>query len=332
MPGRRHFLQFTLAFGEGLTSSALAPRVFSAEAARALPAIDGAVTLYTEFRVTPPQHALALAAVDALAQTLRSKPGFIGLALKQMSGESTMVKNYPERYKGVLANAYLDGVAAHTQPYYYSLFIRFDDAASLHAAHAAQSFDERVLPHLHPIMPGATGPRSGAEPMAIYRGVFQTIAAGDRHGIYTSPAAIRAFLNRPMDDPGRETVTVGNHVMIADQGHHAWERHVGALLKVAQETYQPMGAAREGGLPGAADNRHYRKALTTEILRNAHADGELRAYLMHGVWESVWDHENSHLDPRFLGAAGPVGAAIKIGPVEPFYLTRRLIVGHADRV
>ena len=29
MPGRRHFLQFTLAFGGGLTSSALAPRAFS---------------------------------------------------------------------------------------------------------------------------------------------------------------------------------------------------------------------------------------------------------------------------------------------------------------
>ena len=53
------------------------------------------------------------------------------LALKQMSGDSTMVKNYPERYKGVLATAYLDGVQAHTQPYFYALFIRFNDAATL---------------------------------------------------------------------------------------------------------------------------------------------------------------------------------------------------------
>jgi hypothetical protein len=77
-------------------------------------------------------------------------------------------------------------------------------------------------------------------------------------------------------------------------------------------------------LPGAPDNRYYRKALSTEILRNATPDGGLRAYLMHGVWDSVWDHENSHLDARFNRAAGPVGAGVEIGPLEPFYLTRLL--------
>jgi len=74
------------------------------------------------------------------------------------------------------------------------------------------------------------------------------------------------------------------------------------------------------------DNHLYRKALSTEILRNAHTDGGLRSYLMHGVWESVLDHENSHIDPRFLAAAGPVGAVAVIGPVEPFYLTRRVVL------
>lgn len=48
--------------------------------------------------------------------------GFLSLLLKQMSGDSTMVKNYPESYKGVLAGAYLDGVKDHSQPYFYSLF------------------------------------------------------------------------------------------------------------------------------------------------------------------------------------------------------------------
>ncbi len=312
---RRRFLQSTLAIGGGLISSGFASNALSAEAAHHDDGADCAATLYTEFRVMPPQEASALAAIDALADTLRSKPGFIGLALKQMSGESTMVKNYPERYKGVLANAYLEGVAAHTQPYYYSLFIRFANMASLHAADAARSFDEGVLPRL----------QSGPEPMAIYRGMFETIAAGDRQGIYTSAAAIRSFLHRPVERPERGTVTVENHVMVRNQGHQVWERRVGELLAVAQETYQPTDAAIGDGLPGAADNRHYRKALSTEILRNARADGEMRAYLMHGVWESVWDHENSHLDPRFLSAAGPVGARVEIGPVEPFYLTRRLI-------
>ncbi|MGC8532860.1 MAG: hypothetical protein ACP5M1_12555, partial [Acidiphilium sp.] len=90
----------------------------------------------------------------------------------------------------------------------------------------------------------------------------------------------------------------------------------------AQQTYQPVTASNHLGYAGARDNRYYRKAVSTEILRNAFPDGTLRAYLMHGVWDSVWDHENSHLDPRFLQAAGPVGAAVVIGPVEPFYQTR----------
>lgn len=306
---RRSFLQSSLAATGGLIATGFAPSAFSAQGV-SLPPTDGALTLYTEFRVLPPQNAQALAAIDALAKELRVKPGFLGLALKQMSGDSTMVKNYPESYKGVLATAYLDGVKAHTQPYFYALFIRFDAAATLQASGAAQAFDRVVL---------------GAKPMAIYRGVFATVVAGDRNGIYTTPAAIRDFLRHPVDAPERDTVSVENHVMVADAGHRALELKVAALLKVAQETYLPMDAANAVGLPGASDNRHYRKALSTEILRNVNADGGLRAYLMHGIWESVWDHENSHLDPRFQAAAAPVGAAVVVGPVEPFYVTRVLV-------
>lgn len=43
---------------------------------------------------------------------------------------------------------------------------------------------------------------------------------------------------------------------------------------------------------------------------------------LRGVWESVWDHENSHLDPHFKQTAAPVGAMVVSGPVEPFYETR----------
>ena len=42
-----------------------------------------------------------------------------------------MVKNYPESYKGVLATAYLDGLKAQRQPYFYALFVRFADYAAL---------------------------------------------------------------------------------------------------------------------------------------------------------------------------------------------------------
>ncbi len=40
----------------------------------------------------------------------------------------------------------------------------------------------------------------------------------------------------------------------------------------------------------------------------------------------VWDHENSHLGPRFKAAAGPVRAMVDIRPVEPFYTTQMTVL------
>lgn len=319
---RRLFLATTAAVTTGLSATGFS----SSTGAAGLPdaGITGAVTLYTEFRVAGPAHEAAMVALQEIATTCRSKPGFLSLALKQMSGESTMTKNYPVQYKGVLAEAYLDGVKARTQPFFYALFVRFADYASLRAAKADELFTQGVVPHLHALMPGPNGPVKSPKPMAVYQGVFQTIAAGNRKGVYNSESDIRDFLQHPVELPASNTVTVGNHVMVADATHLAWETQVAALLKVAQETFQPLTEPGGVGLPGAPDNRNYRKALSTEILRNAFADGPLRAYLMHGVWDSVWDHENSHLDPRFSMAAGPVGAGVEIGPLEPFYLTRLL--------
>uniref|UniRef100_D5WZG9 Uncharacterized protein n=1 Tax=Thiomonas intermedia (strain K12) TaxID=75379 RepID=D5WZG9_THIK1 len=288
--------------------------------ADALRGLDGTVTLYAELRVTGAQHSALLAAIDALGAALRGKPGFVQLALKQMSGDSTMVKNYPETYKGVLATAYLEGAEAGVQPYFYTLFIRFADAASASAADLEADFAARLQPLLH------AGAAPQSPEMAAYRAVYQTVGAGDRKGIYTTAQQIEAFLRAPLDHPERDTVTVENHVMINDTDRANWEPKVMALLEVAQNTFEPQSDPTGAGQPGTRDNRLYRKALSTEILRNAQADGGLRAYIMHGLWESVWDHENSHLDARFIAAAGPVGAAAVVGPVEPFYLTRRLVL------
>jgi hypothetical protein len=293
-----------------------------ATAPAATVAPEGPVTLYFEFRVVAPEHAAMLVAINDRATSWGKAPGFLSLMLKQMSGESTMVKNYPEAYKGVLGQAYLDGVKEHSQPYFYSLFVRFADYGQLTAAQIGEDFDSAILPHLHTIKMTASGPEKSSQPMAVYRGVFQTITAGDRNGIYTTKAEITDFLKRAVEVPEADTVTVENHVMVADAGYLEWEKLVLPLLKVAQETYQPNDDPGGIGQPGSKSNRLYRKALSTEILRNAFPDGDLRAYLMHGVWESVWDHENSHLDARFQAAAGPVGAGVEIGPVEPFYLTR----------
>ena len=286
---------------------------------------EGPVTLYFEFRVAQPEHAAAMAALTERASVWREMAGFLSLMLKQMSGDSTMVKNYPEAYKGVLAEAYLDGVKNHSQPYCYSLFVRFSDYAQLQASQISEDFDREVSPFLHAVSQTPTGFAKSPQPMSVYRGVFQTIAAGNRIGIYTTPAEMKDFLRHPVETPESNTVTVENHVTVADVGHLEWEKKVLQLLEVAQDTYQPSDDPNGIGQPGSKSNRLYRKALTTEILRNAFPDGNLRAYLMHGVWESVWDHENSHLDPRFLTAAGPVGAEVEIGPVEPFYLTRLLV-------
>lgn len=322
---RRQFLSTSLAAGAGLGGLGFLSAPAQSRANHMTRAPGGPVTLYFEFRTAAPENEAMLAALRSRAAVWRKAPGFLSLTLKQMSGDSTMVKNYPEAYKGLLAEAYLDGVKEHTQPYFYSLFVRFAGHQQLQASRTNEDFNRAVLPFLHAVKPTSTGLEKSPEPMSVYRGVFQTIAAGNRVGIYTKPADMMDFLRHPIEAPGSDTVTVENHVMIADAGRREWEKLVLPLLEVAQQTYQPEDDRSGIGLPGTKGNRLYRRALSTEILRNAFADGALRAYLMHGVWESVWDHENSHLDARFQAAAGPVGAGVEIGPVEPFYLTRLLI-------
>lgn len=306
------------------TGVALAATGFAAQTRAAGPPRDGAapdgpITLYLEFRVAPPEQPAALASIETLGARLAHQPGFLHLSLKQMVGDSTMVKNHPEAYKGVLATAYLDGLKAQRQPYFYALFVRFSDYTALLAAGAETAFASEIGPHLHAVRASPHGRIRSKRPMAWYQGVFETIAAGNRTAILRDRPGITAFLRDPADAP--DLVTVANHVVIRDADRAAFDRDVVGLLRVAQETFQPSDAANGTGLPGTRDNRHYRKAVSTEILRNAFPDGGLRAYLMHGVWEDVWDHENSHLDARFLQAAEPVGAAVVIGPVEPFYRT-----------
>jgi hypothetical protein len=323
---RRNFFASSLGAAAGLGALSLYPaNAAMAGSATDLEGIAGPVTLYFEFRVAAPEHDGAMAALRDQVANWRQAPGFLSLALKQMTGDSTMVKNYPEAYKGVLATAYLDGLNNRTQPWFHALFVRFASLAQLRAARIEEQFDANILPFLHAVQKTQTGFVKSPQPMGVYRGVFQTVAAGNRQGIYTSEPDILAFLRAPVEEPSADTITVENHVMIGDAGHLDWEKIVVPLLTVAQQTFQPAEDPNGVGKPGAKDNRFYRKALSTEILRNARADGNLRAYIMHGVWESYWDHENSHLDPRFLAAAGPVGAGVEISPVEPFYVTNLLI-------
>lgn len=246
----------------------------------------------------------------------------IAISLKQMVGDSTMVKNYPESYKGLLRNAYADSAKTGMLPLFYSIFVRFPDAKTLQDAGADTAFNRSELPSLHGVMMKDGKPVLTPNPMAVYSGVFETVLAGDRSGIYNNAADLIRFLSQPVDNNKPQLVTVENHVFVHESTVADFDKAVPPLLKVAQETEKPITAANPLGLPGAADNLDYRKAMSTEIMRKVEADGELRAYIMHGVWESVWDHENSHLDVRFKSAGAPVGAMVVVGPVEPFYSTQ----------
>ncbi|MCE5360822.1 hypothetical protein [Candidatus Igneacidithiobacillus taiwanensis] len=270
-----------------------------------------------EFRVTPPQQQAVLQAVAALSKELQGRTGYLGATLKQMQGESTMVKNYPPVFKGVLAAASAESAAEGRLPYANVLFLRFANATELPRAELDAWVQNRLAPHVQFTPPGAAKPLE----FTPLTGVYATVIAGDRHEIHDSPTAIAQFLGQQDDTPQRKLVTVINHVMVPDTLHAELEAKVGPLLKVAQNTFEPKDDPNGVGQPGSRDNRDYRKAVSTEILVNTQPYGSLRNYLMHGVWESVWDHENSHLDPRFQHAFMAVAPYVVSGPVEPFYHT-----------
>lgn len=294
----------------------------------------GAITLYYEFRIAGPENANMLAAVDALNASLAAKDGFLSLSLKNTVGDSTMVKNYPKELKGVLGTAYKDGFAAGRMPLFYALFIRFENYTKLKAAGVESWFDTNVAPMLHLYQPG-TPPTRLALAFDYYEGYFKTVAAGNRTAIYSTEAEIVSFLKTQEDTPDKGYITVENHVAIHSSKTAEFNEKVKALLTTAQTTYRPDLHDTDFNLTldplligqeGSATNAYYRRAVTTEILQNLQVEtNAARSYLMHGVWQSVMDHENSHLDVRFVQSSTPTGTYVVAGPVEPFYETRRLV-------
>lgn len=296
----------------------------------------GAVTLYYEFRLAGPERANMLAAFDALSANLSVQTGFLNMTLKNIVGDSTMVKNYPANLKGVLASAYKEGFAAQSMPLFYSLFIRFENYTQLKATGVQNWFTQTIEPmlHIYQVQNGAAVKTAIA--FDYYEGYFKSVAAGDRNAIYKDEASIQNFLKNQQDKPSSQYKTVENHVSIHAVKTDEFNQKVIALLTTAQTTFRPalddtdFNAALDPNLIGQAgspdaSNTYYRKAVTTEILQSLSVMGEQRDYLMHGVWESVWDHENSHLDPRFKQSSMSVGVYVVAGPVEPFYETHRLV-------
>ena len=183
-----------------------------------------------------------------------------------------MVKNYPESCKGLLAPAVSGWLKARRQPY----STRFSSGSPivrlcLPRARTRRSTRNRPAPARR--LRSAAGPIKSKRPMGWYQGVFETIAAGTRSAIIHDMAGISAFLREPEDWP--DMITVANHVFIHEADRPQFDHDVAALLQVAQQTYQPTDAAIQSAMPGAGDNRLYRKAVSTEILRNAFPDGTL---------------------------------------------------------
>lgn len=304
----------------------------NAEATQPKP--TGAVSLYYEFKIAGPEVGSLMANVNAQAAALDGKTGFLSLSLKQMIGNSTMVNNFLPNLKGVLRSAYVDAAMRGRRPFVFTLFIRFDNYDNLIASGAKEWFVNTIQPQLFAYAPG-TPPSKTQLPLDYYQGIYTTVASGDANGVYTSQEGILAFLKnqkdianpkyQPIPANGTTTgasISVGNHVSIDASNTQLINSKATALLTVAQQTYQPSSNPTDG-TSGTLGNSNYQKAVSTEILQNAYVSksDNSRDYLFHGVWKSVADHENSHLDPRFMQAAAPVGAYVIAGPWEPFYQT-----------
>jgi hypothetical protein len=282
--------------------------------------INGPATVYCEFRIAGPEVEGMKQDVEALAANLKNESAFIALSLKRLVGESTMVKNYPENYKGLLNTSFEDAANGKTLPFFYAIFIRFRDGVQAQKVMNGW-FEKTIAPRLHVYEPG-----KGKTPLTLdyHVGIYQTVSAGNRKEIFQSNESFIDYMSRQEDEPSRGLITVGNQVVIEDQNCELFENRIFELLKTAQKTYRPE-TNPENGEPGSQTNRVYRSAVTTEILKNAAPNGNLRNYIMHGTWESFWDHENSHLDERFMRASMPVGALVVGGPFEPFYKTEILV-------
>ena len=294
----------------------------------------GAATLYYEFKIAGIEIQSVMTNIQTALATFETKQGFLSLSLKMMMGSSTMVNNFDSAtLKGVLKSAFIDSAKKGKRPFTYSLLIRFNTYDNLIASEAKDWFNHIIKPQLFMYDGSKTPPKKTPLALDYYQGIYKTVAAGDSNGVYTEQEDILTFLKNQKDiaNPKYQTIpengtnsgasiTVQNHVTISDFNTKAINEKATVLLTVAQQTYQPSSNLNDGD-EGSLDNNNYQKAISTEILQNAYSSADTRNYLFHGVWNSIADHENSHIDSRFIKASGPVGAFVIAGPIEPFYQT-----------
>nr|WP_139061573.1 hypothetical protein [Sulfobacillus thermosulfidooxidans] len=244
----------------------------------------------------------------ALAQQWVDRSCIREIHVKQLIGLSTMVKNLPLQYKGMLAHAY-DNISLTNPtniPAFFLVLVRFTSPG---LPGLLSTIDQSIETLAKEVCPEARN---------FFGDLFTTIHAGG--GSLNQDDTLKSLAVKDGKDASPDDhITVLNHVLVEDKNSVVFDQLVGQLLKVAQVTFQPSSSASGDGLAGGPDNVFYRKALSTEILRALTPVNGVRAYLMHGVWRTEWDHENSHADPRFLEAAKKLAPYVIEGPVEPFY-------------
>lgn len=303
------------------------------------PKPEGPVTLYYEFRIAGPELEAMKNDINSLAALMGGKAGFLGLSLKLTTGRSTAVDNFLESYKGMLLNAYADAAKQGRAPFLYALLVRFENYDALVASGAKQWFIDMIEPRLFAYSKDANGlPFKTPIALKYYQGIYRTTFCADRINLYTTAPDMVKFLRNQQDDVSAypEHRAVKNHIMLDDSRLAAFLIVQEAAINQNRYLYRPLDTDPDYdpvadpdkiGIPGtmAVGDYKFRQAITREILISAYAEGGIRKLLMHGLWETAADHENSHQDPRFKAEAAQIGVFVLMAPVEPFYKTEILV-------
>ena len=274
----------------------------------------GAITFYCEFSIAIQNKMKMLESLSIYFKNLKEKDGFLTATLKNMVGDSTMVYNYPSAYKGILKDVKIEAAQENSLPLFYALFIRFESYDAL--------LNANIITQLQDIIDSLIALKEH-----IHSGLYKTIGAGTREEIFTTDNEVKDYLIHHFDEPKLDAVTVNNHVSIYAKDKDVFNTNTLKMLVIAQDTFRPAPQDNDynetfpNGLPGSFQNSYYRKALTTEFLQSSFPINGKYLCLFHGTWESVYDHENSHIDARFRKGIMKMIPYIVDGPMEPFYKT-----------
>ncbi|MBD3791477.1 MAG: hypothetical protein IE918_04895 [Campylobacterales bacterium] len=139
---RRDFLSFTAIVSGGMFLSACNTGN-AADPLQTQPKPEGAVTYYAEIRVPGPEKATVLGNIDTLISDMEGVEGYLSLSFKQMTGESTMVKNYPNDKKGF----WMAAISAMQKFLYSTAFLSVSTAMTIWSLQVCRHGSETISCH-----------------------------------------------------------------------------------------------------------------------------------------------------------------------------------------